>query len=105
MVELRDLPKEKQLEILKKKRPRREAPQPSETDKLLKAIESLGQSIKMSLKPTEAPTIDNSAILVALANIKTAILNMPDRKYPKAIIPKGGDRTGMAEKYELEWTK
>jgi len=104
MVEFKDLPREKKLEIIKD-RPRKEAPQPSETDKLLKAIDSLGQNIKMSLRPTEAPTIDNSAILVALAEIKTAIQNMPEKKYPKAIIPKGGDRTGMATKYELEYTE
>ena len=102
MVEFKDLPREKKLEIIKD-RPRKEAPKPSESDKLLKAIESLGETIKMSLRPTEAPTIDNSAILVALAEIKTAIQNMPEKKYPKAIIPKGGNRQGMAEKYIVEW--
>ena len=103
MVEFKDLPREKKLEIIKD-RPRKEAPKPSESDKLLKAIESLGETIK-AIRPTEAPDVGNSAILAALADIKAAIQNMPEKKYPKAIIPKGGDRTGMATKYELEYTE
>ena len=101
MVEFKDLPREKKLEIIKD-RPRKEAPQPSETDKLLKAIESLGETIKSSVRPSEVPETDNSDILSALGEIKAAIL---EKKYPKAIIPKGGDRTGMATRYEVEWTK